>query len=256
MKKYLLLAIAGSFITPAFAVNLENPLYMTTKGKFYAKGIIEIPTHNHTDVVFGEEFGYGITKNIMVYQKLGLSFGDKIMGEDQSLSDLLVGANFRVIDEKFKFDIETRFSTNISKKYAHGQVFEQNPTSYGKSDNSLYLGVRLGEKIRKSILIAARFGYNYYFSDPRLNGHYLDGDDLSALNIGAEVAFQLVEDLVSLNFSLDRYESQENVLDKTIFGTKLNYSIKSNIMLSGYIAYDAEAEEDETTFGMRVGVEF
>ncbi|MDR1691289.1 MAG: hypothetical protein LBR35_00400 [Rickettsiales bacterium] len=255
MKKYLLACCAIFYVFGAKAANLENPMYMTSTGNVYVKALAEFPSDDGTDAVFAEEFGFGLTKGIMVYQKMGFSIGDKVEGQSQFLSDLVLGANFRVINSSYQLDILTRYEMNASKKYARGSVYDDTPSSYGESDNNMFLGIRAGKKIKESILVVGRIGYDYYFNDPKLGNVRFESPDVSSLDFGFEIAFQLTN-VFSMNFSIDRFEHGHSDFDKTAVGLKLNYNLNSGMIVSGYAVYDAEQEDDEMTFGAKFGYEF
>lgn len=114
MKKSLSLAvIAAVFAAPAFAANLENPLYIPKTGEFYTKtgagvmfkqaddsvahqrngraGHSEWPIYRVT-----EDMGYGITDRLSAIAGLGWTQDNDI--ERAGLHNGRVGLNYRVFD--------------------------------------------------------------------------------------------------------------------------------------------------------------
>ena len=114
MKKTLsLAAIAAVFAAPAFAANLENPLYIPTTGEYFSKtgvGVMYKKADNsiahqnngragHSEwpiYRLSEDMGYGITDRLSVEASLGWTQDNDI--DRAGLHNGRVGLNYRVFD--------------------------------------------------------------------------------------------------------------------------------------------------------------
>ena len=114
MKKTLKAAVALSVLTaPAYAANLENPLYMPTKGAVYSKTSAGVmykiaddsnahQTKNHDGETefpiwrFHEELGYGILDNLELYGKFGYTHDGDIDRKGMHLGR--AGLKYRALD--------------------------------------------------------------------------------------------------------------------------------------------------------------
>jgi len=114
MKKTLKAAVALSVLTaPAYAANLENPLYMPTKGAVYSKTSAGVmykiaddsnahQTKNHDGATefpiwrFHEELGYGILDNLELYGKFGYTHDGDIDRKGMHLGR--AGLKYRALD--------------------------------------------------------------------------------------------------------------------------------------------------------------
>ena len=114
MKKTLKAAVALSVLTaPAYAANLENPLYMPTKGAVYSKTSAGVmykiaddsnahQTKNHDGATefpiwrLHEELGYGILDNLELYGKFGYTHDGDIDRKGMHLGR--AGLKYRALD--------------------------------------------------------------------------------------------------------------------------------------------------------------
>ena len=114
MKKSLsLAAIAAVFAAPAFAANLENPLYVPTSGEFFSKtGVglmykkaddsLSMQAKNHDGAIefpiyrVSETLGYGITDRLSVRGIFGYTQDNDI--NRKGLHEGRLGLNYRVFD--------------------------------------------------------------------------------------------------------------------------------------------------------------
>ncbi len=108
-----LAAVAAVFATPAFAANLENPLYIPSAGQAYFKtgaGVMYKET-DHSDALtakgwdgqtefpvwrLSEDAGYGITDRLSVTAKLGYTNDEDI--QRKGLHNGRVGLLYRIFD--------------------------------------------------------------------------------------------------------------------------------------------------------------
>ena len=114
MKKTLKAAVALSVLTaPAYAANLENPLYMPSQGSVYSKtsaGVMykiaddtaAMKAKNHDGVTefpiwrLHEELGYGILDNLEAYAKFGYTHDDDISRKGMHLGR--AGLKYRALE--------------------------------------------------------------------------------------------------------------------------------------------------------------
>ena len=99
MKKLALTSLLTVFaVSGAHAANIidGNPLYRPGEGHFYSNFAVE----SHSEAIEGwgssEEFGYGITNDLAVFMKTGLSENDGF--DEMSWDEFTVGLNYRVVD--------------------------------------------------------------------------------------------------------------------------------------------------------------
>ena len=114
MKKLALTSLLAFFaVSGAHAANIidGNPLYRPGEGRFYSNFAVESHSEAIEDWGITEEFGYGITNNLAVFMKTGLSEQEGF--DMMSWDEFTVGLNYRVIDMgAWKGDVYGIYSLN------------------------------------------------------------------------------------------------------------------------------------------------
>lgn len=114
MKKLALTSLMAVFaVSGAHAANIidGNPLYRPGEGHFYSNFAVESHSEAIEDWGISEEFGYGITKDLAVFMKTGLSEAESF--DYMSWNDFTVGLNYRVLDDaNWKADVYGVYSLN------------------------------------------------------------------------------------------------------------------------------------------------
>lgn len=137
MKKFALTSLmALCAATAANAANIidDNPLYLPSKGHFYSVSGMESSTKNADEVIFGEEFGFGITDRWAV--KAMTAIRENNWFKMTEWSALGLGLTYRVADyTNWKFDtygeyMVTPVWANGNNQFLHGSFLDQNDTTY------------------------------------------------------------------------------------------------------------------------------
>ena len=99
MKKLALTSLLAFFaVSGAHAANIidGNPLYRPDEGRFYSNFAVESHSEAIEDWAITEEFGYGITNDLAVFMKTGVSESESF--DAMSWNEFTVGLNYRLID--------------------------------------------------------------------------------------------------------------------------------------------------------------
>ncbi|MBQ3039246.1 MAG: hypothetical protein IJD41_01650 [Alphaproteobacteria bacterium] len=114
MKKLALTSLLAFFaVSGAHAANIidGNPLYRPGEGHFYSNFAVESHSEAIEDWKIAEEFGYGITNELKLFMKTGVS---ETEGFDyMSWNDFTVGLDYRVLDDvNWKADVYGVYALN------------------------------------------------------------------------------------------------------------------------------------------------
>lgn len=164
MKKTLSLAvIAAVFAAPAFAANLENPLYIPKKGDFYSKtgvGVMgKITDDTPAQIAKGhdgesefpilrinEDLGYGITDALSVYAQLGYTYNDDI--NRKGLHNGRLGLNYRVLSDAGQLAWDVYADAHLGGLSKMTGTFADNGftyDNYGTGQYGVYVGTKIGK---------------------------------------------------------------------------------------------------------------
>ncbi len=167
MKKTLKAAVALSVLTaPAYAANLENPLYMPKQGSVYSKtsaGVMykiadDSKAHqqkNHDGATefpiwrLHEELGYGILDNLEAYAKFGYTHDDDIGRKGMHLGR--AGLKYRALDMNgFAWDLYA--DAQLGGISAMSGAYTNNGFNYDNYSNGrwgFHVGTQFGKQFDK-----------------------------------------------------------------------------------------------------------
>lgn len=164
MKKSLSLAvIAAVFAAPAFAANLENPLYIPKKGDFYSKtsvGLMGKVTDDTTAQIakghdgesefpilrINEDFGYGITDALSVYTQLGYTYNADV--NRKGLHNGRLGLNYRVLSDASQLAWDVYADAHLGGLSKMTGTLANNGftyDNYGTGQYGFYVGTKIGK---------------------------------------------------------------------------------------------------------------
>lgn len=184
MSKMLSMAAIGAVLSaPAFAANMENPLYIPTAGELYSKTNVSMMAKQTDDTTAqitaqhngekefpiwrgSEELGYGITDRLSVVGQVGYTYNGDIDRKGLHLGRL--GLNYRVFDgtaTSFVWDMYADAHLGgISKMTGEYGATGFKYDNYSTGQYGAWLGTRVGKQW--GALTGALYAEAaYYFAD-------------------------------------------------------------------------------------------
>ncbi len=165
MKKTLSAAVALSlFAAPAFAANLENPLYMPKKNELYSKtsvGVMYKVADDTTAMVkkehdgatefpiwrLHEDLGYGITDRLEVYAKVGYTHDGDI--DRKGMHQGRVGLKYRVFESTDGFAWDVYADAHLGGVSGMAGSYAANGFTYDNYSNGRW-GFHAGTQVGKT----------------------------------------------------------------------------------------------------------
>lgn len=165
MKKSLSLAvIAAVFTAPAFAANLENPLYVPGQGGFYSKTGIgmmakvtddtdaQIKKGHDGETEFPiwriyEDMGFGITDDLSVYGQVGYTYNGDI--DRKGLHTGRLGLNYRILSDVNQLVWDVYADAHLGGLSKMTGVMADKGFKYDNYGTGQY-GVYVGSKVGKT----------------------------------------------------------------------------------------------------------
>ena len=165
MKKTLSAAVALSvFAAPAFAANLENPLYMPKKNELYSKtsvGVMYKVTDDTTAMVkkehdgatefpiwrLHEDLGYGITDRLEAYAKVGYTHDADI--DRKGMHQGRVGLKYRAFESTDGFAWDVYADAHLGGVSGMAGSYAANVFTYDNYSNGRW-GFHVGSQAGKT----------------------------------------------------------------------------------------------------------
>lgn len=267
MKKLVLTSLLAVFAaSAASAANVidNSPLYRPDAGRFYS--VTKLGTHSEADLKtwgLGEEFGYGITKDLAVIVGTSLSadFENDFAG---SWDDFSIGLNYRVLNEaNWKADVFGTYALgSIASPTASGGAVWGDHASFLDENLTFYTwtaGVR-GGYVADSFTVAGHIAYDYLNSET-----FNWGDNgLHRLRLGLDGQY-----LIDGNWSLIAGAEYAGYTDEEVknggswtgtFG--VNYNIDATKFVGAYLGKELVHGTgdwefaDGFTWGLKFGIDF
>ena len=261
MKKLTLTSLLAFFaISGAHAANVidGNPLWRPGAGHFYNNFAVESHSEEIEDWKIAEEFGYGITDDLAVFMKTGLSEAEGF--DYMSWNEFTVGLNYRMFDVgSWRGDVYGVYSLNPVWG-DHVPFLDADVTNY-----TWTLGAR-GGYIGTGWTVAGHVDFDYVNSES-LNW----GDDgLHKLSIGVDgqlvlcPKWNLIAGVEYTGVLDDEYPNGVKVDDAGQWTGKIgaNYNLDESKYIGAYIMGEMEHSTgdwewvDGFGFGVNFGIEF
>ncbi len=255
MKKLALTSLLTVFaVTGANAANIidGNPLYRPDAGHFYSNFAVESHSENIEDWAITEEFGYGITSDLAVFIKTGLSEAEGF--DAMSWDELTVGLNYRALDMgNWKADVYGIYSLDT--------VWGDHASFLGKevTDYTWTLGVR-GGYVGDGWTLAAHVDFDYLNSE----SFNWDVDGRHKLSVGLDGQLVLCPKM-----NLIAGVEYTGVLDNDVHNAGVwtgkigaNYNLDETKYIGAYIMGEMEHSTgdwevaDGIGFGVNFGIDF
>ena len=165
MKKTLNAAVALSvFAAPAYAANLENPLYMPKQNEIYSKtsvGVMYKVTDDTTAMVkkghdgatefpiwrLHEDLGYGITDRLEAYAKVGYTHDDDI--DRKGMHQGRVGLKYRAFETTDGFAWDVYADAHLGGVSGMAGSYAANGFTYDNYSNGRW-GFHVGSQVGKT----------------------------------------------------------------------------------------------------------
>lgn len=238
----------------AYAANIidGNPLYRPGEGRFYSVTTLGSDSEATEDWKLGEEFAYGITNDLAVVVKTGLSEQESF--DAMSWDEFAVGANYRVLDMgAWKADVYGMYS--LDPVWGDHEPF----LDKGETDYTWTLGIR-GGYVGEGWTVAGHVDFDYE------NGESFNwGDDgIHSLSIGVDgqylldAQWNLIAGVEYTGMLDDQFEDAGKWTGK-IGG---NYNIDETKFVGAYVMGEMEHSTgdwewvDGFGFGMVFGIDF
>ena len=164
MKKTLSAAVALSVLAaPAFAANLENPLYMPKQGQMYSKtsvGVMYKVADDTTAMVakghdgatefpiwrLHEDLGYGITDRLEAYAKVGYTHDGDI--DRKGMHQGRVGLKYRAFETTDGFAWDVYADAHLGGVSGMSGSYAANGFTYDNYSNGRW-GFHVGSQVGK-----------------------------------------------------------------------------------------------------------
>lgn len=160
MKKLALTSLLAFFVAGgAYAANIidGNPLYRPDAGHFYSVSALESHSEATENWRVKEEFAYGVTDELAVFVKTGLS--EKESFDYMSWDDLTVGLNYRVLDTgAWRADVYGMYGLDTVWG-DHAEILDELTTDY-----TWTLGLRAGY-LGQGWTLAGHLDFDYVNSE-------------------------------------------------------------------------------------------
>lgn len=240
MKKTLKAAVALSVLTaPAYAANLENPLYMPSQGSVYSKtsaGVMYKITDDtaamkakHHDGAtefpiwrLHEELGYGILDNLEVYAKFGYTHDDDISRKGMHLGR--AGLKYRALEMSgyvwdLYADAQLGGISEMSGAYtATGFDYD----NYSNGRWGFHVGTQFGKQFEKFSVAAFAEVLRTFGNDNNsidVTKYSVAGLSMTDLGFGDEISVDL-KSTTEVNAGLKAFYQMD---DKWSFGASFAY---------------------------------
>ena len=248
MKKTLKAAIALSvFAAPAYAANLENPLYMPTQGSVYSKtsaGVMykiaddtaAMKAKNHDGATefpiwrLHEELGYGILDNLEAYAKFGYTHDGDIDRKGMHLGR--AGLKYRALEMSgYVWDLYADAQLGgISEMSGSYDVDGFTYDNYSNGRWGFHVGTQFGKRFEKFSVAAFAEVLRTFGNDnnsieikaidaSKLGAGILDRSTLSMLGFDKEISVDL-KSTTEVNAGLKAFYQMN---DKWSFGASFTY---------------------------------
>lgn len=255
MKKLALTSLLTVFaVSGAHAANIidGNPLYRPGEGHFYNNFAVTSHSENIEDWKIAEEFGYGVTEDLYVFMKTGLSEQEGF--DVMSWDEFTVGLNYRVIDMgQWKADVYGVYS--LDTVWGDHEPF----LDKGMADYTWTLGMR-GGYVADGWTLAAHVDFDY------LNTESFNWGDEGGHKLSVGVDGQLV---LCPQWNLIAGVEYTGVLDDEVedagvwagkFG--VNYNLDETKYIGAFVMGEMEHSTgdwevvDGFGFGVNFGIDF
>ena len=248
MKKTLKAAVALSvFAAPAYAANLENPLYMPTQGSVYSKtsaGVMykiaddtaAMKAKNHDGATefpiwrLHEELGYGILDNLEAYAKFGYTHDGDIDRKGMHLGR--AGLKYRALEMSgYVWDLYADAQLGgISEMSGSYDVDGFTYDNYSNGRWGFHVGTQFGKQFEKFSVAAFAEVLRTFGNDNnsievkaidarKLGAGILDRSTLSMLGFDKEISVDL-KSATEVNAGLKAFYQMN---DKWSFGASFTY---------------------------------
>ena len=255
MKKLALTSLLAFFaVSGAHAANIidGNPLYRPSEGRFYS--ITTLASHSEAteDWKLGEEFAYGITDDLAVVVKTGLSERESF--DYMSWDSLSFGVNYRVLDMgAWKADLIGEYS--VAPVWGdHAEFMPEEATNYDWT-----IGMR-GGYVGEGWTLAGHVMFNYLNSES-----FNWGDDgIHSLKLGLDGQYLLNEqwNLIGAIEYIGMLDDQFEDAGRWTGKIGANYNIDETKFVGAYVMGEMEHSTgdwetvDGFGFGMVFGIDF
>ena len=255
MKKLALTSLAAFLaVSGAHAANIidGNPLYRPDAGRFYSNFAVESNSDRTEDWKIIEEFGYGVTDDLAVFMKTGVS--ERETFDVASWDEFTVGVNYRALDMG-------QWRGDIYATYGLDTVWGDHMPFLGEdvTDYTWTLGVR-GGFVGDGWVLAGHAEFDYENSE---SFNWAD-DGIHSLKLGLDAQYLLDEQwnlIGAIEYTGmldDQFEDAGHWTGKI----GANYNLDATKYIGAYIMGDIDHStgdwewEDGFGFGVNFGIDF
>ena len=255
MKKLALTSLLAVFaVGGAHAANIidGNPLYRPGEGRFYSNFAVESHSEATENWAATEEFGYGITNELAVFMKTGVSETESF--DAMAWNEFSIGGNYRVYDMgAWKADVYGVYSLNPVWG-DHVPFLDEDITRY-----TWTLGVR-GGYVGEGWTVAGHVDFDYLNTESFNWGN----DGVHSLSIGVDgqylldAQWNLIAGVEYTGMLDDQFEDAGRWTGKI----GANYNLDETKYLGAYIMGEMGHSTgdwewaDGFGFGVNFGIEF
>lgn len=255
MKKLALTSLLAFFaVSGANAANIidNNPLYRPAEGRFYSVTALESHSEATEAWRLTEEFAYGITNDLAVIVKTGLSEVDEF--DVMSWDSLSLGVNYRVLDMgAWKADLFGTYAMNPVWG-DHAEFMDKDSTKYDWT-----VGMR-GGYVGTDCTIAGHIAFNYVGAE----SFDWNKDGIHSLKLGLDGQYLLDEqwNLIAGVEYTGMLDDQFEDAGKWTGKIGANYNIDATKFVGAYMMGEMEHSTgdweiaDGFGFGVVFGIDF
>lgn len=262
MKKIALTSLLAVFaVSGAHAANVinNNPLYRPEAGQFYSVTNLESTSGNTSEVVLGEEFGYGLTDRLAAIVSAAASESDWF--DNGGVDYLGIGLNYRLIDMgNWKGDVFGSYKAMNIGTWGDGKGddwFKEGDMNY-----TWTAGMR-GGYVADCWTVAGHFAFDYKNSE---SFNWNDGKESSHLmRFGLDGQLMLSQEwnvTAGAEYNMN-YDKWSDNVGKWLGKLGVNYNFNDDAFLGVYMTktmdHNGKGEWDVSDgfgFGAVFGVQF